>query len=144
VRHRRQTYETHLLVDVLLAEAGGPPMTLASGKVNRVRIRYACNHRRRATTTSWAHVLKRIDRDLTHPIPRGHGHGATYRGALRSVAATWLRVLYWCWQDNTHLRQKTDTELLDPLEPSPDRAPQPSFNAPRPPTPNEGGSSVWR
>jgi transposase len=88
-------------VQVLLAEAGAAPVTLASGKVKRVRIRYACNHRLRATSTSWAHVLKRID-----PISRARylaamERGATYHGALRAVAATWLRVLWRCWQDNS-------------------------------------------
>lgn len=87
-------------VGVLLAEAGAAPVTLASGKVQRVRIRYACNKRLRSTTTTWAYVLKRID-----PISRARylaavERGATAHGALRSVAATWLRVLWRCWQDN--------------------------------------------
>jgi hypothetical protein len=86
---------------VLLAEAGAAPVTLASGKVQRVRIRYACNKRLRATTTSWAHVLKRID-----PVSRSRylasmERGATYHGALRAVSASWLRVLWRCWQDTT-------------------------------------------
>ncbi len=87
-------------VNVLLAEAGAAPVTLASGKVQRVRIRYACNKRLRSTTTSWAYTLKRID-----PVSRGRylaavDRGATQHGALRSVAASWLRVMWRCWQDN--------------------------------------------
>jgi transposase len=87
-------------VNVLLAEAGAAPVTLASGKVQRVRIRYACNKRLRSTTTSWAYTLKRID-----PVSRSRylgavERGATQHGALRSVAATWIRVLWRCWQDN--------------------------------------------
>ena len=86
---------------VLLAEAGAAPVTLASGKVERVRIRRACNRRLRATTTTWAHVLKRID-----PTSRGRylaamSRGATYHTALRAIAASWLRVLWRCWQDHT-------------------------------------------
>jgi hypothetical protein len=86
---------------VLLAEAGAAPVTLASGKVQRVRIRWACNRRLRATTTTWAHVLKRID-----PVSRARylaatERGATYHGALRAVSASWLRVLWRCWQDST-------------------------------------------
>jgi transposase len=88
-------------VQVLLAEAGAAPVTLASGKVHRVRIRYACNKRLRSTTTTWAYTLKRID-----PISRTRylaalERGATQHGALRSVAATWLRVAWRCWQDST-------------------------------------------
>jgi transposase len=86
---------------VLLAEAGAAPVTLASGKVQRVHIRWACNRRLRSTTTTWAHVLKRID-----PISRSRyiasmERGATYHGALRAVSSSWLRVLWRCWQDGT-------------------------------------------
>jgi transposase len=94
----RQRFPT---VEVLLAEAGAAPVTLASGKVQRVRIRYACNKRLRSTTTNWAYVLKRID-----PVSRSRylaavERGATQHGALRSVSASWLRVLWRCWQDMT-------------------------------------------
>ena len=86
---------------VLLAEAGAAPVTLASGKVHKVRIRYACNRRLRSTTTTWAYVLKRTD-----PISRARyiaavERGTTSHGALRGVAASWLRVLWRCWQDHT-------------------------------------------
>lgn len=86
---------------VLLAEAGAAPVTLASGKVQRVRIRYACNRRLRATSTSWAHVLKRIDPVSRERYLAAMDRGATYHGALRSVSASWLRVLWRCWQDST-------------------------------------------
>lgn len=85
----------------LLAEAGAAPVTLASGKVQRVRIRYACNKRLRATSTSWAHVLKRIDPVSRERYLTAMDRGATYHGALRSVSASWLRVLWRCWQDST-------------------------------------------
>lgn len=86
---------------VLLAEAGAAPVTLASGKIQRVHIRRACNRRLRATSTTWAHVLKRID-----PISRTRylaamERGTTYHGALRAVSSSWLRVLWRCWQDGT-------------------------------------------
>jgi transposase len=84
---------------VLLAEAGAAPVTLASGKVQRVRIRYACNKRLRSTTTTWAYVLKRIDPPSRVRYFAAVEHGATQHGALRSVAASWLRVLWRCWQD---------------------------------------------
>ena len=86
---------------VLLAEAGAAPVTLASGKVQRVHIRWACNHRLRSTTTSWAHVLKRIDEPSRSRYLTKMERGATYHGALRSVSASWLRVLWRCWQDGT-------------------------------------------
>lgn len=94
----RNRYPT---AQVLLAEAGAAPVTLASGKVQRVRIRYACNRRLRATSTSWAHVLKRIDPVSRERYLAAMDRGATYHGALRSVSASWLRVLWRCWQDGT-------------------------------------------
>jgi len=89
------------LVGHLLAESGLAPVTLASGKVNKVRIRRACNRRLRATCSSWAYVLKRTD-----PISRQRYLAALERGqlkhrALRSVWASWARVLWRCWQDST-------------------------------------------
>lgn len=86
---------------VLLAEAGAAPVTLASGKVQRVRIRHACNRRLRATTTSWAHVLKRIDPISRQRYLAAMDRGTTHHGALRAVSASWLRVLWRCWQDGT-------------------------------------------
>lgn len=85
----------------LLAEAGAAPVTLASGKVERVRIRRACNRRLRATTTSWAYVLKRIDPVSAERYQRACERGATKHTALRSVASSWMRVLWRCWQDGT-------------------------------------------
>jgi len=86
---------------VLLAEAGAAPVTLASGKVQRVHIRWACNRRLRSTTTTWAHVLKRIDPPSRSRYLAKMERGATYHGALRAVSASWLRVLWRCWQDGT-------------------------------------------
>jgi hypothetical protein len=86
---------------VLLAEAGAAPVTLASGKVQRVRIRYACNRRLRSTSTTWAHVLKRIDPVSRDRYLAAMNRGATYHGALRGVSSSWLRVLWRCWQDGT-------------------------------------------
>ena len=86
-------------VQMLLAEAGAAPVTLASGKVQRVRIRYACNKRLRSTTTTWAYTLKRIDSISRNRYLAAVERGATQHGALRAVSASWLRVLWRCWQD---------------------------------------------
>ena len=85
----------------LLAEAGAAPVTLSSGKIERVRIRRACNRRLRATTTSWAYVLKRIDPISADRYARACQRGATKHTALRAVASSWMRVLWRCWQDRT-------------------------------------------
>ncbi len=85
----------------LMAEAGAAPVTLSSGKVQRVRIRYACNRRLRSTTTTWAYTLKRIDPVSRERYLGSLDRGATRHGALRSISASWLRVVWRCWQDHT-------------------------------------------
>ena len=72
----------------LLAEAGAAPVTLSSGKIERVRIRRACNRRLRATTTSWAYVLKRIDPISADRYARACERGATKHTALHAVASS--------------------------------------------------------
>ncbi|MPZ54717.1 MAG: IS110 family transposase [Acidimicrobiia bacterium] len=86
---------------VLLAEAGLAPVTLASGKVQRVRIRHACNRRLRSTCTNWAYVLKRIDPPSRTRYLAGLDRGQLKHRALRGVGASWMRVLWRCWQDHT-------------------------------------------
>lgn len=86
-------------VATLLAEAGLAPVTLASGKVTRVRFRRACNTRLRDTFNWWAYTLKRVD-----PATRSSYLAALDRGqhahrALRGVGSKWGRVLWRCWQD---------------------------------------------
>ncbi len=85
----------------LLAEAGAVPVTLSSGKIQRVRIRYACSRRLRSTSTTWAYTLKRIDPISRERYLASLDRGATRHGALRAISASWLRVLWRCWQDNT-------------------------------------------
>lgn len=88
-------------VSALLAEAGLAPVTLASGKIQRVRIRRACNRRLRATCTSWAYVLKRIDPTSRERYLAALDRGQLKHRALRSIGASWTRVLWRCWQDHT-------------------------------------------
>jgi transposase len=90
---------------VLLAEAGLAPVTLASGKVQRVRIRYACNRRLRSTCTNWAYVLKRIDPPTRTRYLAGLNRGQLKHRALRGVGASWMRVLWRCWQDHATYNQ---------------------------------------
>ncbi len=61
--------------------------------------------RLRSTTTTWAHVLKRIDPISRNRYLASMERGATYHGALRAVSASWRRVLWRCWQDGTTYNQ---------------------------------------
>ncbi len=88
-------------VEHLLAEAGLAPVTLASGKIQRVRIRRACNRRLRQTCTSWAYVLKRDDPVTRERYQQRLDKGQHKHAALRAVGAPWMRMLWRCWQDRT-------------------------------------------
>ncbi|MBW3537337.1 MAG: IS110 family transposase [Actinobacteria bacterium] len=84
---------------VLLAEAGLAPVTLASGKVRRVRLRRACNTRLRDTFNWWAYTLKRIDQPTRLVYLAALDQGQHSHRALRGIGARWARVLWRCWQD---------------------------------------------
>jgi transposase len=86
-------------VSVLLAEAGLAPVTLASGKVTRVRFRRACNTRLRDTFNWWAYTLKRIDEPTRAAYLAALDRGQHSHRALRSIGARWARILWRCWQD---------------------------------------------
>jgi transposase len=92
----RQRFPT---VDVLLAEAGLAPVTLASGKVTRVRFRRACNTRLRDTFNWWAYNLKRIDEPSRATYLAALERGQQPHRVLRTIGARWARILWRCWQD---------------------------------------------
>jgi transposase len=86
---------------VLLAEAGLAPVTLASGKVTRVRFRRACNTRLRDVFNWWAYTLKRIDEPTRTSYLAALDRGQRPHRALRGIGAHWARVLWRCWHDST-------------------------------------------
>ena len=88
-------------VGMLLAEAGLAPVTRSSGKVTRVRFRRACNARLRDTFNWWAYTLKRIDPPTRERYLSALGRGQHAHRALRGVGASWARILWRCWQDET-------------------------------------------
>jgi transposase len=86
-------------VEVLLAEAGLAPVTLASGKVTRVRFRRACNTRLRDNFNWWAYTLKRIDEPSRVAYLAALDRGQHSHRALRGIGSRWARILWRCWQD---------------------------------------------
>jgi transposase len=83
----------------LLAEAGLAPVTWASGRTTRVRLRRACNSRLRDTFNWWAYTLKRVDEPTRVRYLAPVDWGQHTHRALRTVGASWARVLWRCWQD---------------------------------------------
>ena len=84
----------------LQAEAGGVPVTKASGKSRVVHFRFACNKLLRYASywlsfnslnrCEWANKYYRDQR------ARGHSH----RQALRALGAKWLKIIFVMWRDH--------------------------------------------
>lgn len=84
----------------LQAEAGGVPVTKASGKSHVVHFRFACNKLMRYASywlsftslnrCEWANKYYRDQR------AKGHGH----HQALRALGAKWLKIIFIMWRDN--------------------------------------------
>lgn len=83
----------------LQAEAGGVPVTKASGKSRVVQFRFACNKLLRYASywlsfnslkrCEWANKYYRDQR------AKGHHHSQ----ALRALAAKWLKIIFTMWRD---------------------------------------------
>lgn len=84
----------------LQAEAGGVPVTKASGKSRVVQFRFACNKLLRYASywfsfnslnrSEWANKYYRDQRR------KGHGHPQ----ALRALGAKWLKIIFVMWRDH--------------------------------------------
>ena len=84
----------------LQAEAGGVPVTKASGKSRVVQFRYACNKLLRYASywfsfnslnrCEWAKKYYRDQR------AKGHSH----HEALRALGAKWLKIIFVMWRDH--------------------------------------------
>lgn len=84
----------------LQAEAGGVPVTKASGKSHVVHFRFACNKLLRYASywlsfsslnrCEWANQYYRGQR------AKGHGH----HEALRALGAKWLKIIFVMWRDH--------------------------------------------
>jgi transposase len=84
----------------LQAEAGGVPVTKASGKIRVVQFRFACNKLLRYASywfsfnslnrCEWANKYYRDQRR------KGHSH----HQALRALGAKWLKIIFVMWRDH--------------------------------------------
>ncbi|MBK9179161.1 MAG: transposase [Acidimicrobiales bacterium] len=86
---------------VLAAEAGLAPVTRSSGRMTRVRFRYAANDTLREAFGWWAYNSIRLSPWARAGYDQAKARGQQHHRALRGLAARWCRVLWRCWQDST-------------------------------------------
>ena len=86
--------------DQLAAEAGGAPVTHASGKHRGVAFRWACNKRLRRALTTWADNSRHASAWAAAVYARARARGCDHPHAIRILARAWVRVLWRCWQDH--------------------------------------------
>ena len=74
-------------------------MTYQSGRVDQVRIRWACDVVLRHTVHLWADCSRKkspwAEAYYRYKRERGHSHAS----ALRCLAKRWLKILWRLWQD---------------------------------------------
>lgn len=87
--------------EFLLSEAGLAPVTRSSGRMRRVRFRYAANTLMRDAFGWWANTSIRMSPWARAAYDAGKARGLHHHRALRGLAARWARVLWRCWQDGT-------------------------------------------
>jgi transposase len=84
----------------LQAEAGGVPVTQASGKSRVVQFRFACNkHLRRTMYWFSFNSLNRCEwANKYYRDQRAKGH--SQHQALRALGAKWLKIIFVMWRDH--------------------------------------------
>ena len=84
----------------LQAEAGGVPVTKASGKSRVVQFRFACNKLLRYASYWFSfNSLNRCEwANKYYRDQRGKGHG--HPQALRALGAKWLKIIFVMWRDH--------------------------------------------
>lgn len=87
--------------ELMLSEAGLAPVTKSSGRMRRVRFRYAANSLMRDAFTWWAYTSIRMSPWARAAYDAGKARGLHHHRALRGLAARWARVLWRCWQDSS-------------------------------------------
>ena len=85
--------------DALLCQAGVSPVSYQSGKVNKCRLRRACNKVLRATVHLWANSSRRTCEWAQAYYKHKRSEGQSHASALRCLGKRWLKILWRLWQN---------------------------------------------
>src|SRR3954465_1116396 len=87
--------------DQLAAEAGGCPVTHASGKSRGVVFRWACNKNLRRAITGFADNSRHASAWAAAVYGKARARGCQHAHAVRVLARAWIRVLWRAWQSRS-------------------------------------------
>lgn len=85
--------------DALCCQAGVSPVSYQSGKVDRARIRWACDVMLRHTVHLWADCSRKKSPWAQAYYDRKREKGHDHASALRCLGKRWLKILWRLWTD---------------------------------------------
>jgi transposase len=86
--------------DALLCQAGVSPVSYQSGKINKCRLRRACNKVLRATVHLWANSSRLTCAWAQAYYQSKRDEGQSHASALRCLGKRWLKILWRLWQNH--------------------------------------------
>jgi transposase len=85
--------------DALCCQAGVSPVSFQSGKIDKARIRWACDVVLRHTVHLWADCSRKKSAWAQAYYARKREEGHDHASALRCLGKRWLKILWRLWTD---------------------------------------------
>jgi len=85
--------------DALCCQAGVSPVSFQSGKIDKARIRWACDVTLRHTVHLWADGSRKKSPWARAYYARKREQGQDHASALRCLGKRWLKILWRLWTD---------------------------------------------
>lgn len=85
--------------DALCCQAGVSPVSFQSGKIDKARIRWACDVVLRHTVHLWADCSRKKSAWAQAYYARKREQGMSHAAALRCLGKRWLKILWRLWTD---------------------------------------------
>ena len=94
-----QVREVYPDADALCCQAGVSPVSFQSGKLDKARIRWACDVVLRHTVHLWADCSRKQSAWAQAYYQGKRQEGHDHASALRCLGKRWLKILWRLWQD---------------------------------------------
>jgi transposase len=91
--------------DALCCQAGVSPVSFQSGKLDKARVRWACDVVLRHTVHLWADCSRKKSLWAQTYYARKREQGHDHATALRCLGKRWLKILWRLWQDRQRYQE---------------------------------------